>query len=172
MGPQTAPQSLEGELCPEVCRTQPAARTFPSTQVMHTGPTSPMYTTRLVSLVPFHTHAHMHTCPPHSHTTHTCTPSFTSHRARFLHVLIHTHSPHNRQHLHTQTDTDRRRELACQEPPAVLWPGQAGSPGHPSLLPAQALYLALRCRLQLLGRQLRIDLPSMGHWRLGPGCPC
>lgn len=33
----------------------------------------------------------------------------------------------------------------------------------------QALYLALRRQLQLLGWLFRIDLPSMGHWRLGPG---
>lgn len=117
---------------------------------------------------------HTHTCTrarltvtPHTH-AHPCSPHT---RAHFLHILVHTHSPHNRQHLHTQTETDRRRGEACQEPPGctVARPGRL--PRAPSLLPAQALYLALRCRLQLLGRQFRIHLPSVGHWRLGPGRP-
>lgn len=169
MGLSAAPQSLEGaqkfaglsqQLPPSPARkscTQDPPH--PCTQLIWSHSCHFIHThtcTRARLTVTPHTHAH----PRSPHT-----------RARFLHILIHTHSPHNRQHLHTQTETDRRRGLACQEPPAVLWPGQAGCPGHPSLLPAQALYLALRCRLQLLGRQFRIDLPSVGHWRLRPGRP-
>lgn len=43
-------------------------------------------------------------------------------------------------------------------------------PGSPSLLPAPALYLALRGWLQLPGWLLPIHLPCVGRWELGPGC--
>lgn len=71
----TPPNSLEGGLCPEVCRTQPAAHTFPSTW-------GHAHRTRLTPthLVSNHTRALPHT---HARAQLAVTPS------------THAHSPHS-----------------------------------------------------------------------------
>lgn len=82
--------------------------------------------------LPFHTYTHRRTCSPRGHTTCTCTsiPMHLTLASRFLDTLPHTHSLHNRQHLHTQTD--RQKDGAgLSGPPAEPWPGQAGYPGAP-----------------------------------------
>lgn len=120
--------------------------------------------------MPFHTHTHTCTCARITITPAKHAPTHLTPVSHFLDTLAYTHSVYKRQQLHTQTD----RPTEGRTRP-VKGPGRAvAKPGRlpwvpPHLQPAQALYLALRCCLQLFGWLLPIDLPGMGHWSLGPG---
>lgn len=140
--------SRAGGLCPEVWRRkQQAAHTFPA----HRGLLTPAHTwSCLTPKPPTHTHtcAHACTCPAQHHHPHTSTsPAHLTPTSQLPDSPAHTHNPHSRQHLHTQTDRQTeggawpvkgprprcgQTKQAAREPLPAASPGPVPCPPRPA----------------------------------------
>lgn len=114
-------------------------------------------------VLPLYPSTRTHVPGSQSHHPHTGTPLLTS-----CHVTLPTYYLTHTACTIDNTQTDRQNDRHGQSgAPAMAEPAQ---PPQCPPQPARALYLALRCWLQLPVGLLAIDLPSLGHRRLGPGC--